>query len=72
MANDDGYGKSWSYRVLSQMWTEPDVPESGQRYLSPGLSEVISSRPASHAACDIGGSAHLDRDNRPSMLASEY
>lgn len=31
---DDGYGKVWEYRVFSEMWTEPDVPESGKRHLT--------------------------------------
>ena len=30
----DGYGRSWSYRVFSELWTEPDVPETGRRYLT--------------------------------------
>jgi hypothetical protein len=34
MTEDDGYGKTWTYRVFSQLWDEPDVPESGRRYLS--------------------------------------
>ena len=31
---DDGYGRRWDYRAFSQMWTEPDVAESGRRYLT--------------------------------------
>jgi hypothetical protein len=29
-----GYGTDWEYRVFSQIWTEPDVPESGRQYLT--------------------------------------
>jgi hypothetical protein len=34
MSDGDGYGRSWSYRVFSSPYTEPDVPETGRRYLS--------------------------------------
>jgi hypothetical protein len=33
-ADDDGYGRHWDYRVFSQMWTEPDVAETGKRCLT--------------------------------------
>jgi hypothetical protein len=32
--SDDGYGRNWSYRLFSQTYTEPDVPETGKRYLT--------------------------------------
>jgi hypothetical protein len=31
---NEGYGDSWEYRVFSQIWLEPDVAESGRRYLT--------------------------------------
>jgi hypothetical protein len=34
MQEDDGYERAWGYRVFSQLNTEPDVPESGRRYLT--------------------------------------
>jgi hypothetical protein len=30
----DDFGRLWDYRVFSEMWTEPDCPESGRRFLS--------------------------------------
>jgi hypothetical protein len=29
-----GYGENWTYRAFSQIWHEPDCPESGRRYLT--------------------------------------
>jgi len=31
--SEDTYGRHWSYRAFSERWTEPDVRESGRRYL---------------------------------------
>jgi hypothetical protein len=33
-AGDDGYGRHWSYRVFSTLYTEPDVPRHDLRHLS--------------------------------------
>jgi hypothetical protein len=34
MGDGDEYGQRWSYRVFSEMNTEPDTAETGRRYLT--------------------------------------
>lgn len=40
--DDDGYGRYWDYRVFSSMWTEPDVWESGKRFLTVHRVDYVS------------------------------
>jgi hypothetical protein len=45
---NDNYGRGWTYRLFSELWTEPDVPESGKRHLTIRRVYWSEFRPVSH------------------------
>jgi hypothetical protein len=64
--DDDGYDRRWSYRAFSSIWTERDVPETGQRLLAvhrvdwhcprdwPLEGDVIFIEDRQATPCDVG------------------
>ena len=52
MTDDDGYGRTWEYRVFSSLNTEPDCPDTGQRHLTVHVVSWITRPPPDYPLHD--------------------
>jgi hypothetical protein len=86
--DDDGYDRRWSYRAFSSIWTERDVPETGQRLLAvhrvdwhcprdwPLEGDVIFIEDRQATPCDVGLEAAIlampSEFDKPAMIKAEW